>query len=302
LADTSAITISSPLGSGTPTGIPFGPFGAWNGATLNPYTDLFNFSLNSISVGVILDRINAARSNNVKLLLAMTGGDHDNYKSVINDVYQFDMAKWKAKMNTYNTPEVRAAIAAGVSDGTIVGNIVMDEPSNTSPDNTWGPAGTLNKARVDSMAEYVRAIFPTLPIGVTMDYTIWPDQRYYKLDFIVSQYRWFKGDVTSYRDGALRLGARDGHQVIFSLNILDGGYRISGCPIPQTGGPGTYGTNCRMTPEQVRDYGLVLGPAGCGLVMWHWAADFMANEGNRASFRDIGNRLASLPAKTCRKP
>jgi hypothetical protein len=302
LSDTTAITITAPLGSGTPTGgIPFGPFGAWSGATLNPYTDLFNFSLGSVSASVLIDRINAARANHVKLLTAMTGGDHDNYKSVIDGVYQFDMGKWKAKMDTYNTPEMKTAVAAAVLDGTLVGNIVMDEPSNTSPDNTWGPAGTLNKARVDSMAEYARAIFPTLPMGVTMDYTIWSDQSYKKLDFIVSQYRWFKGDVYAYRDGALRLAARDGHQVVFSLNILDGGYRIDGCPIPQTGGPGTYGTNCRMTPQQVRDYGMVLGPAGCGLVMWHYAPDFMADLENRAAFKDIADKLATLPAKSCRK-
>jgi len=303
LSDTAAITITAPLGSGTPgsLGIPFGPFGAWSGTTLYPYTDPFSFSMGSISVQAIIDRINAARNNRVKLILAMTGGDHDQYKSVIDGVYQFDMQKWKAKMNTYNTSEIKQAVAAGVADGTIMGNIVMDEPSNTSPDNTWGPAGTMNKARVDSMAEYVRAMFPTLPIGVTMDYSIWPDQSYKKLDFIVSQYRWSKGDVTAYRDGALRLAARDGHQVVFSLNILDGGYRIDGCPVPQTGGPGTYGSNCRMTPQQLRDYGLVLGPAGCGLAMWRYTQDFMANPDNRSAFQDIAGVLATLPAKACRK-
>jgi hypothetical protein len=230
----------------------------------------------------------------------MTGGDHDQYKSVIDGVYQFDMAKWRAKMNTYNTAEIKSAVAAGVADGTIVGNIVMDEPSNTSPDNTWGPSNTLNKARVDSMAVYVRTMFPTLPIGVTMDYKIWQDQSYKQLDFIVSQYRWFKGYVIEYRDGALALGARDGHKVIFSLNILDGGYKIDGCPVPQTGGPGSYGTNCRMTPQQVRDYGLILGPAGCGLVMWRYNTEFMANTGNREAFKDVADRLATLPAPSCR--
>jgi hypothetical protein len=209
------------------------------------------------------------------------------------------MAKWKAKMNTFNTSTIKSAVAAAVADGTIVGNIVMDEPSNTAVDNSWGPAGTLNKARVDSMADYVRAMFPTLPIGVTMDYTIWKDQSYKKLDFIVSQYRWSKGDVYTYRDGALALGARDGHKILFSMNIIDGGAKVPGCPVPETGGPGSYATNCRMTPEEIRRYGAVLGPAGCALVMWQYNSEYMANVDNRESFKYLADMLAGLPAKTC---
>jgi hypothetical protein len=301
LADTSAVTITVPLGSNTQLGIPFGPFNAWDGLSLQANTEMFSIGLNSVTASQIVDRINAARSKGVKLLLAMTGGDHDLYKSIINGVYQFDMAKWKARMDTFNTPAIKSAVASAVADGVIVGNIVMDEPSNTSPDNFWGPPNTLNKARVDSMATYAKAIFPTMPEGVTMDYSVWHDQSYHVLDFIISQYRWAKGEVTAYRDGALALGQRDGHKIMFSLNILDGGYNTySGCPVPQTGGPGTYGINCRMTPAQVRDFGRILGSAGCALVMWRYDYDFMANPDNKAAFRDVAGVLGQLPAKSCK--
>ena len=50
----------------------------------------------------------------------------------------------------------------------------MDEPQqhgvSSDPDKTWGPAGTMTKARVDDMCAYVKAIFPTLPVGVGHDY------------------------------------------------------------------------------------------------------------------------------------
>jgi hypothetical protein len=307
LADTSAVTVTVPLGSnnppagGTATGVPFGPFNAFSGLSLQPNTEKFTLGLNSISAGQVIDRINTARAKGVKMILAMTGGDHDLYKSVINGVYQFDMAKWKAKMDTYNTPAIKSAVAAAVSDGTVMGNIVMDEPQNTSPDNTWGPANTLNKARVDSMADYVRAMFPTMPIGVTQDYSVWADQSYKKLDFTISQYRFSKGEITAYRDGALALSARDGHAIIFSLNILDGGFRISGCPIPETGGVGTSGLNCRMTPQQVRDYARVLGPAGCALLMWRYESAYMAAPENQAAFQDVASMLSSAPRKSCRR-
>jgi hypothetical protein len=100
----------------------------------------------------------------------------------------------------------------------------------------------------------------------------------------------------------LALAQRDGHAIMFSINILNGGTQdLDGtwdCPGV---GIGTYAPNCRMTPEQVRDNGLVLGPAGCGLVMWRYDEKFMANAENQRAFRDVAARLATLPAKPCRR-
>jgi hypothetical protein len=238
----------------------------------------------------------------------MTGGARANY---LTDGV-FDMAKWKAKMDQYNTPAIRSAVAAAVADGTIIGNSVMDEPGNDggpgNEGNSWGPAGTLNKARVDSMCGYVKAIFPTLPVGVFHDWKSFePTKGYQVCDFIISQYRSAKGDVEAYRDGGLALAQRDHHAIVFSLNIIDGGLRdnvndgVWSCPVPLTGGRGSYAPNCRMSPDQVREFGLVLGPAGCGLVMWRYDDTFMANPENQSAFRDLGSRLSSLPGKACRR-
>jgi hypothetical protein len=308
LADTSAVTVTVPLGSTAPTGIPFGPFGAWNGTTFYPNTEVFTLTHQGYTPDNIVDRISVARANGVRQLPAMTGGARANY--LTNGV--FDMAKWKARMDLYNTPAIKAAVAAAVADGTLIGNSVMDEPGNDggpgNEANSWGPAGTMTKARVDSMCGYVKAIFPTLAVGVFHDYKSFePTKSYQVCDFIVSQYRMAKGDVQTYRDGGLALARRDGHAILFSLNIIDGGPRDSvndgvwDCPASITGGYGSYAPNCRMTPDQVREYGLVLGPAGCGLVMWHYDDVFMADADNQSAFRDIAQRLGSLPAKACRR-
>jgi hypothetical protein len=84
------------------------------------------------------------------------------------------------------------------------------------------------------------------------------------------------------------------------LNILDGGFRISGCPVPETGGVGTSGLNCRMTPQQVRDYARVLA-TGCALLMWRYDADYMASRENQAAFQDVLSMLSSVPQKSCRR-
>jgi hypothetical protein len=308
LADTSAITVTVPLGSGGVSGIPFGPFATWDSLTIKPNTELFNLSHTGYTPDLILARIDIARAAGVAQLPAMTGGARANY---LTDGV-FDMAKWKARMDRYNTSAIKAAVAAAVADGTIIGNSVMDEPFNTggpgNEGNSWGPAGTMTKARVDSLCAYVKTIFPTLPTGVFHDHRDFEPTKSYKVcDFIIAQYRSQKGSVQEFRDGALALGQRDGHAIAFSLNILDGGIQavrdgLWNCPLTTTGGRGTYNPNCRMTADQVRNYGIVLGSAGCALTMWRYDSGFMADAANKAAFKDVADRLATLPPKSCRRP
>jgi hypothetical protein len=293
-----------PIPRGNGVGIPFGAFGGWDGFAYKANTDDFVLSIGGIEPEDLVQRIASARASKRQFLLTMTGGAHRNYKTD----GAFDLDKWKARMDRYNTPAVKAAVAAGVVDGTIVGNSVMDEPQNTSPENSWGPVGTMSKARVDEMCGYVKAMFPTLPVGVVHDHRVFePDTPYHTCDFIVSQYRWgkTKGDVAKFRDDALAVGKRDGIAIAFSLNILDGGIprerKGEPCPIPETGGDGTSGKACRMTADQVREWGLALGPAGCALTMWRYDPGFMADPKNIQAFKDVAAALAKAPASSCRR-
>ncbi len=40
----------------------------------------------------------------------------------------------------------------------------------------------------------------------------------------MDQYSYRKGDVTQFRDAGLALGRRDGIAILFSMNIMNGGY------------------------------------------------------------------------------
>ena len=304
LADTALVTLTGTT-SGGDGGIPFGPFASWSSATtLKSNTSLFTLDHSAVLATNILDRIASARANKIRLVLAMTAG----HTPFLTDGV-FDRSKWDARMDTYKTATIKEAIAKGVADGTIVGAQVMDEPnvSGLGDGNTWGPKGTMNKARVDSLCGYVKAIFPTLPAGVVVRASWEPTERFRVCDFIVHQYSNRFGDVAADRDLALELGRRDGHAVMFSMNILNGGIQaprdgLWNCPLSTTGGRGTYDPNCRMTPEQLRQYALVLGPAGCGLLMWRYDEGFMANSENQRALSDVATRLKALPSKSCRRP
>jgi hypothetical protein len=301
----SSSTEVMPLISSPDVGRPFGISELWtSGGTSIRSSGVaaFTSSNDYVAPSAMVNHIATARARGIHVLLVMTGGSHSRYKT--DGV--FDMAKWKAWMETFNTPSIRDAIAAGVADGTVIGNSVMDEPqqhgNSTDPEKTWGPSGTMNKARVDSMCGYVKNIFPTLPVGVVHDATVFqPGISYHVCEFLVTQYAARKGSITSWRDQALSITQRDGMEVIFSLNLLNGGTQSTWpCPVPQTGGNGTDSPNCQMTAKQIRDWGTLLAPLGCAMMSWRYDAAFVAKPENQAAFSAIALSVADLPRKACR--
>jgi hypothetical protein len=311
ISDTSAVTVSAPAPSPTPvvgSGLPFGPYRLMGStSTTTPFTLSADFN----SPSTIVTQISNARSKGVHMMLAMTGGAHKATNpgcclSVIDGVLQFDRAKWDATLATFNTSAIRDAIAKGVADGTIIGATVMDEPyvHGGGDGNTWGPVGTMTKARVDSLCTEVKRYFPTLAAGVEHQHQLFePTKSYKACDFIVDQYNSYMGSVTTWRDAGLAMAARDHHAILFSMNVLNGGTQDKDgtWDCTGTGGKGLYSPNCRMTAAQVKSFGLALGPSGCGLFMWRYDDAFATNYDNQRSFNDIAATMSAAPAKACRR-
>lgn len=281
-------------------GVPNGAFNMWSGDTsLQPNTSNFNSSLDFSSPSNIIPRINAARALGLKLVLAMTGGSHTRYTT--NDIFQF--AKWQAVQDTFNTPAIVAAVLAAVADGTILGASVMDEPPNATWNGLIQNGPYVTKATVDQMCSYVHGIFgPTLPAGAVCTYTWRTSEHFTVCDFIVTQYTTIQGAVTGYRDGALAVGTADGIRIVFSMNIINGGSRVTGCPVPATGGAGTRTPNCRMTGQQIDDYGAVLIPAGAGQFYWQWEADMMSRTDVQTAFAVNRGRANAQVKKSWLRP
>jgi hypothetical protein len=218
----------------------------------------------------------------------MTGGNHAQYLDSTTTPFKFSFAKWKAKLNTFNTQAIRAAVDTAVRDTTIPFVTLMDEPDNPS----WGPTGTMTHALVDSMSVYSKSIFPTLKTGVAVTWKWEKTTQYpsHSVDLIISQYS-FSADtiVQRYVDSAVVSAKRQLVGLMLSMNVLDGGGR-------------TFGS-AQMTAAQVKNFGnvLVSAPFSCGLLMWKWDDTFMANAGNKASFDSVAATAARRPAKPCGK-
>ena len=303
-ADTAAPVDSTAtvLAAVTYTGIPFGPVGLWTMNKLNWGPSPFTGSQNYINADTLILQINAARNKGQRLMVAMTGGPSTRYTT--NG--QFDMTKWKSTMNTYNKTALKNAVAAAVADGTIIGNQMIDEPET----KRWGTV--LTKAMLDQMAAYLKAIFPTLPVGLNHGppgYTWRASERYTKVDYVLYQYNHYisSGNLVAWRDAVLAQAKRDGVKPALSLNILNGGMQDWGedgtynCTGTGQGGLGTRFPNCRMTSDQLRNWGKALTPYACFMMMWKFDAGYMSKSANLLAFKDIAALAASKPRPSCKR-
>jgi hypothetical protein len=300
-ADTTAATDSLAQGSAVLyTGIPYGPTELWaTVTTLKWGPGPFTLSQDNTFANSIVARINAARQQRQRLVIAMTGGFTSDYTTG----GKFDLVKWKTRMNTFKTLAIKNAVAAAVADGTIVGNKLIDEPETPK----WG--GVMTKPLLDQMAAYVKAIFPTLPVGVNMGapgYTWRTSERFKVVDYVLMQYQWSnnQGNIGSWRDKVVAWSQAEGVTPFFSLNILDGGVvdNVGTWDCAGTGGKGTLVTRCRMTADQVRTWGRAIGPYGCAMLMWRYDDAFMATSANQSAVRDVGSLLATKARRSCRRP
>ena len=290
------------LAAVTYTGIPYGPSSLWTLNKLEYGPAPFTASQNYISADTLIQQINAARSKGQRLVLAMTGGLSTRYTT--NG--QFDMTKWKARMNTFNRSALKTAVAAAVADGTVIGNQMIDEPETVR----WGTV--LTKPLIDQMAAYAKSIFPTLPEGLNHGppgYKWHATERFTKVDYVLYQYNHYytAGNVIAWRDAVLAQSKLDGVATALSLNILNGGKQDRGdgyydCAGTGQAGLGTYYPNCQMTPDQVRTWGKALVPYACFMMMWRYDAAYMAKSANLLAFKDIAALAATKPKPSCKRP
>lgn len=284
------------------TGRMFGPNGLW--AT---WTDVlygpapFTGSKNFTAASGLVTQIQAARAMKHRLMLTMTGGPHSRYST--NG--RFDIKKWRATMATYYTASIKSALAAAVADGTVIGNVMVDEPEHIS----WGRnPDAFSKPLIDQMASEIRAVFPTLPLGINIgppSYKWHASETYKQLDFVIYQYNNYitNGNIVAWRDLVKAQAAKDNVVPGFSLNILDGGVQDRdghyGCNGSGQAGLGTYYPNCRMPSSMVLSYGQALAPSGCMLMFWMFNRDFIVNA--LSAMKTLATLNAGLSPMACKK-
>jgi hypothetical protein len=285
VADTSTITVKAPVGSGTPSSFPYGPFDLFPSMS-GPVVPGFGGTVSWASPSNIIGLLGSMRTNRVSGFLKMTGNSHSTY--ITNS--QFDISKWKTATAAYDTPAIRTAIAAAVADGTLLGYSMIDEPNHSD----WG--GVITKATLDEMAAFSKSLFPTLTTAAVVPYGWRATERYKVMDAIIAQ-TW-KPTMTpaQFRDAAVAAAKLNGVAPALSINIM-AGKQVDGCE------PRPNGTTCLMTPDEIRNWAITLGsdPYVCAMFMWRYDATLWSRPEYVAAFKDVSTALASRPARSCRR-
>lgn len=125
---------------------------------------------------------------------------------------KFQYSLWKAKMDAiWNNPAARAALLAGIADGTIFGHLLIDEPYNR--DQRYG--GSIAIAVVEQMAIYSKSLMPTLNTvitGVRDSIDWWMTRHITDLDWLHADYCLnFDSNVAVWRDRQIAFAADLGH-------------------------------------------------------------------------------------------
>jgi hypothetical protein len=305
-------------------GVPFGPFSAWqaDGRTPQPNTSVFSMGMTSEQPDNIIQRLAYADTIGKKVMLNITGGGHNNYKTPPNDDGEFDYAKWKARVDLFaDNQQIRTAVTEAFNNGTLLGFNMMDEPqaadwNNVNTPNTTPPHTIrITKQTLDSMASYMKLKFGSqIPMGVSVrsDWHL-GDPRYQVLDFINTQFvaAFNNGSASAWRDEAFENVDDDKVKLLFSLNVLNGGAGFAETPQscaskPETGGftplPGY--PRCSMGAGQIETFGTQVmgtgyeGKKGVGLTLWEYNSTYFQRTDIQSAFADVAAVLDAAPQQS----
>jgi hypothetical protein len=221
-------------------------------------------------------------ANQQHAFLALTGGGHDPYITR----GRFDLDRWEAGVDRYRAPALYGALESAVTDGTVLGYTMLDEPSHPS----WG--GALTKATVDSMAAYCKATLPFMLCGVTADYRWRSDERYHLVDFIIAQTWKEKQSPSAFRDAAVEMARGNGVALVLSINLFAAA-PTPGCELSHE--------RCLMRPAEVRDWGrtFLSEPYACGVMLWRYDPDMWERPEYQAQFQNLKDLARRREGKRC---
>jgi hypothetical protein len=274
-------------------GVPFGPFSAWsNNTEPRANTEVFSMGVYSEQPENIVERLTNAAALGKLMVPMITSGNHDLYKDAAGN---FEYAKWKARVDLFNTSAIKTAVTQAFNNGTLLGFNMLDEPQAAD----WHDSHT--KPLIDQMATYMKSIFGAqIPMGISVrgDWHL-GDPKYQVLDFATTQYVEDFGSVTAWRNKAFTDLAQDKVKIMFSLNVLNGGAGFNETPEtcnanPATGGPSPVSSSrCAMGAGQIETFGTLVmeaepgGKKGAALTMWDYNSTYFAGSDIQAAFAEV---------------
>ncbi|MEP7227128.1 MAG: hypothetical protein ABI785_07190 [Gemmatimonadales bacterium] len=277
-----AASDSSP---GHQLGIPFGLYHLPETEFAPPFTSALRSVSNPADAIPILE---AARRAGVKIYLNMFVGR----RHIQNPDGSFSLELWKQRIDRFRD----LGLEPFISDGTLAGNYLMDEPYSRGKWN--GQA--VPYVDIEAMAAYSKQLWPELTTIIRADPLFLKKApfRWVYLDAAWAQYTTRKGKVEDYARSHAEVAKELGLGLVVGLNVLDGGDRSSGME-------GTKLNYSAMSAEEVMHYGSVMlrEPGACALILWKYDREdraYFSRPDIRAALETLGLLAASHPPTRCR--
>jgi hypothetical protein len=222
----------------------------------------------------LLPRLATIRAAGARAVVTLVGAP----SKYINADGTFSFTLWKSRIDRYRTID----LSGYIDDGTIIANYLIDQPNCSS---CWG-GRVIPQDTVEAMAQYSKAIWPTLPTVVRADPT-WLQSRaadYVYLDAGWAQYVARKGTAETYLADNVAAAKTKGLQLIVGLNLIGGG---------ATGGT--------MTAAEVASYGATMLSSSypCAFISYQYDATYLSPSDIQAAMATLQATTQSRPATSC---
>lgn len=261
-------TVASASFSG---GIPIGHFH-------QPYTTIgsrYNGTLRTLSPSSLMSQLSEIKARGGRVMLSLSGSSR-YYRDGSG---HFSMSKWKGRLDRFRS----VSFAKYITDGTIIGHYLLDEPNDPS---NWS-GRVVSGGEVEEMARYSKQLWPGMATIVRAEpgYMAKFSTTYRYLDAAWAQYVHRKGSASDYIRRNLADAQKKGLGLVVGLNVLKGGPNGS-----------------KMTATQVKDWGstMLSSTYSCAFLSWEYNSSYLSSSSIESAMSALRTKAQSRSSKSCR--
>ena len=269
-AGVQAVPVSQPeFATAFAGGIPFGTSAlptSWFGSR-------YNGALRNIWPGSLRSELAAIKARGGKVVL-MFAGTEKYYKDGSG---HFSLDKWKNRIDRFRGVDFNSY----VSDGTIIGHYLIDEPNDPS---NWN-GQPVSASTVDEMGRYSKQLWPNMPTIVRTEPAFFNFSPRY-IDAAWAQYLSRRGNVSNYIRDQVSDAQHRGLQLVVGMNVIKGGT--------------PNGT--QMSASEVKEWGATLLSSSypCAFISWQYSSSYLNNSSIEDAMSYLRNKAENRSSRSCR--
>jgi hypothetical protein len=230
----------------------------------------YNGSLSNIYPNSLLSELKAIKDRGGKVMLNLAGAPSRYTDGSGN----FSLTKWKASVARFRNVN----FSSYIKDGTVIGNFLIDEPTNV---NRWGMK--ISASTLEGMARYSKSLWSGLATAVRTR----PDNlgsSHYYLDAAWSQYHSRFGDPYKFVQHDAAVAKSKGLALVIGMNVMHGN------------------AGNKMTASQVKSWGgaLLSSSYPCAFLSWTYNSTYLSTTSIKDAMSYLRSKAQNRSIKSCR--